>query len=269
MNEELIVNQTRGWRLGLKNLLRRENKKWWGTSRWWVQTLVWALITNGVLTMLLFLIPFISATFEGVNPEELADLPNGVGIFFSLAGIAMPIGVVILIQGSIITEKELGTAEWVLSKPVSRTAFVVSKLLAFTLGILVTYVLLQSAAAYGLIALSQPKPPALIGFLEGTGLLMLLLFFYIALTLMLEVLFDKRGVVLGISLGAALGGALLVNLFPGLGLITPFSLPSFIPMVVQGTVLANIPLWLPIASTGLMSLIFVVVAIRKFNQKGL
>ncbi len=37
----LTIDETRGWRLGLRNLLSRENKKWWRTSRWWVQTLVW------------------------------------------------------------------------------------------------------------------------------------------------------------------------------------------------------------------------------------
>lgn len=265
----LQINRAQGWRLGLKNLLSRENNKWWGTSRWWTQSLIWMVITNGVLILLLFLLPFITATFEGVNPEDLQDIPDGITAFFSLAGISMPIGVVILLQGSIIDEKALGTAEWVLSKPVSRTAFIVSKLLAHSIGILVTYILLQSAIAYGLISLSQGNLVSLVGFIKGASLLTLLLFFYLTLTLMLEVLFDKRGTVLGVALGAVLGGALLVNLFPGLAFITPFAFPNMIPAIVQGLVPMNFQILLPIISTFLSSLIFLAAAIYRFNHKAL
>lgn len=265
----LQLNQGRGWRLGLKNLLSRENGKWWRTSRWWTQSLVWTLITNGVILLLLFLLPLITSTFEGVNPEDLEDIPDGVTAFFSLAGISMPIGVVILLQGSIIDEKALGTAEWVLSKPVSRTAFVVSKLIANAFGILITYVLLQSAIAFGLISLNQNRLISVSGFIKGASLLALLLFFYLTLTVMLEVLFDKRGTVLGVALGAALGGALLVNLFPGLAFITPFAFPNMIPVIVQGLAPIDFQILLPLISTFVMSLIFITVAIWRFNHKAL
>ena len=265
----LQVIQAQGWRLGLKNLLSRENSKWWRTSRWWMQSLIWMLITNGVLLLLLFLLPFITATFEGVNPEDLEDIPDGITAFFSLAAIAMPIGVVILLQGSVIDEKAMGTAEWVLSKPVSRTAFILSKFIAHSSGILVTYVLLQSAIAYGLISMSQLEPIPSLGFITGTALLALVLFFYLTLTLLLEVVFEKRTAVLGVALGAALGGALLVNLFPGLAFVTPFAFPNMIPAIVQGLVPINFQILLPLISTALMSLIFLTVAIWQFNHKAL
>ena len=263
-------NQSRGWRMGLKNLLARENRTWWKTSRWWVQTLIWGIITNGVLVLLIFLQPLITQVFTNVNPEDLADIPDGITAFFSLAALAMPIGVVILVQGSIITEKELGTAEWVLSKPVSRTAFYLSKLIAHSTGFFVTMVFIQSVLAYGFISLSQQTAVSPTGFLLGAGLLALLLFFYLTLTLMLEVLADKRGMVLGISLGAALGGALLVNLFPVLAVVTPFAAPNLIPLIVQGLgQQADFPLWVPFLGTFLMSLVFVVIAVRRFNSKAL
>ena len=157
--------------MGLKNLLTRENKKWWATSRWWIQLLVWGLITNGILFLLMFLVPFIIANFEGVNPAALNELPNGTVIFFSMAGIAMPIGVVILLQGSIISEREMGTAEWILSKPVSRTAFILSKLIANAFGILIIYVILQSLIAFSLITLKDGATPPLTAFLTGSGIL--------------------------------------------------------------------------------------------------
>ena len=247
----------------------RENSKWWRTSRWWVQSLVWGLITNGILLLLLFLLPFIEANFSGVDPADLEEIPNGITAFFSLAGIAMPIGVVILVQGSIISERELGTAEWILSKPVSRSAFILAKLFAHGLGILITYVVLQSVIAFGLVALGQDGLPTLSGYVAGMGLLALTLFFYLSLTLMMESTARSRGVVLGVSLGAALGGALLVNLFPGLALVTPFAMANMIPVIVEGMVPPGVPVWMPIVFTGLWCLAFTGIALWRFNKKAL
>ncbi len=271
MKAETILQKTktRGWKMGLKNLLSRENSKWWGTSRWWIQTLVWGVITNGILLLLLFLLPFVQATFEGVDPADLEEIPDGITAFFSLAGIAMPIGVVVLVQGSIITEREIGTAEWVLSKPVSRSAFVLAKLFAQSLGILVTFIIIQSLLAYGLVTFNQGTPPPVLQFLTGVALLGLLLFFYLTLTLMMEVLANARGLVLGVSLGTALGGALLVNLFPGLALVTPFAFPNMIPVIVQRMAPPGAPLWMPILSTAVMSLGFVAITLWQFNKKAL
>lgn len=262
-------SQSQGWRMGLKNILSRENNTWWKTSRWWVQTLVWGLIINGILILLLFLMPLIVRTFEDVDPSQLAELPGGVQIFFSMAGIALPIGVVILVQGSVITEKEQGTAEWVLSKPVSRSAFILSKLIAHGFGILATMIIFQSILAYGLIWLKQGSPLPVWDFLKGVGILGILVFFYLTLTMMMEVLADKRGVVLGVSLGSALGGALLVQIIPGLAFITPFALPNLAPLIALGSPPAEFPIWLPVTGTAVMSLVFAAIALRRFNQKPL
>jgi ABC-2 type transport system permease protein len=265
----LTIDQTRGWRLGLRNLLSRENSKWWKTSRWWIQTVVWGLITNGILVLLLFLMPLMVDLFPNVDQSQLNSLPGGVEMFFSMAGLAFPIGVVILVQGSIINEKEWGTAEWILSKPVSRTAFILSKFLSHALGILITLILFQSAFAYVLIWLNQGAPIPPWQFLKGVGVLIIMLLFYLSLVLMMEVLSDKRGTVLAVGLGSALGGMLLVQLFPFLVYITPFALANLAPMIVLGSSTANIPVWLPVISTLIMSVVFLTIAIKQFNQKAL
>ena len=43
-----------GWRSGFANLLRKENSLWWGTRKWWVQTLVWLFISNGIIAFILW-----------------------------------------------------------------------------------------------------------------------------------------------------------------------------------------------------------------------
>ncbi len=261
--------RTKGWRLGLSNLLQRENQKWWRTPRWWSQTLIWALITNGILVLLLFLMPFVTQHFKQVDASELENLPGGLEAFFSMAGFAMPIGVVILVQGSIINEIESGTAEWVLSKPVSRPAFILAKLCAHAFGILITLIIFQSALAYGLIWLSTGIPIPLLPFFKGIGVLCIMLSFYLGLTLMLEVVSDKRGLVLGVGLGNALGGMLLVNLFPGLALVTPFALANFAPLIINDAVPEGFPAWVPLAATALFTIIFILIALRQFNKKAL
>ena len=45
----LISNRTLGWRMGLRNMLAKENFAWWRTRRWWIQILVAMLILNGSL----------------------------------------------------------------------------------------------------------------------------------------------------------------------------------------------------------------------------
>jgi len=87
--------------------------------------------------------------------------------------------------------------------------------------------------------------------------------------MMMEVLAKKRGMVLGVSLGSALGGALLVQIIPGLAFITPFALPNLAPLVALGSPPAGFPVWLPVAGTAVMSLVFATIALRRFNQKPL
>lgn len=262
----LNVDQTKGWRLGLRNILKRENNNWWKTSRWWVQVLVWGLITNGFLIFLLILMPLLVNVLPNVDQADLSTLPGGVEIFFALAGMAFPIGVVILVQGSVISEKELGTAEWILSKPVSRTAFILAKLLSHALGILMTLIAFQSLIAYGLIWLIQGTPLPLWNFIKGVGVLVVILLFYLTLVLMMEVLSDKRGTVLAVGMGSALGGLLLVDLFPFLWYITPFILANLAPLIVLGSPPADFPVWLPITSTMILSITFLIITIRRFKQ---
>ena len=52
---QLVGNQ--GRRQGFTNLLSKENRLWWRTSRWWMQTLIWLAIGNGILFMVIGVAP--------------------------------------------------------------------------------------------------------------------------------------------------------------------------------------------------------------------
>jgi ABC-type transport system involved in multi-copper enzyme maturation permease subunit len=114
---------------------------------------------------------------------------------------ALALGTIILVHGAVIGERQLGVTEWLLSKPVSRPAYVLSKLLAHSLGVLVILVGVQGAIAYGLLSLRVGAPLPLLPYLVGMAGLAVHTLFYLALTLMMGVLTTNRRALLGVSLG--------------------------------------------------------------------
>ena len=105
-----------GWTRGLDVLLRAELSGWFRTRKWWVQILVWGAMINGLLLLIAY------------SDRRAASATLLVELFTAFMGTFAPIGVAILMQSVLVGEKRSGTAAWVLSKPASRTAFVVAKL---------------------------------------------------------------------------------------------------------------------------------------------
>jgi len=117
--------------MGLANMLAKESRAWWRTRRWWIQCLLWLLLLNGTL--------WLNIRGHSTDPGL---------VFLMMAGLAVPIGAISLAQDSILGERHSGTAAWVLSKPVRRPAFVLAKLVALGLGLLVTGVVLPGVIAF-------------------------------------------------------------------------------------------------------------------------
>ncbi len=260
----LRMVEERGWRQGFANLLHKENGEWWHTRRWWTQSLLWLLIINGILAIGLWVVPV-------MDPEEVLDVTEKTGTFLQLMTFFPMFAVIIITQGAIIGEKQSGTAAWVLSAPVSRSAFVLAKLVANGLGFLVTIILIQGLVAYVQLSLSEGTLLPLLPFLGSLGLLSLYLFFYLTLTLMLGTFFDTRGPVLGIAIAVAIGsmlgiGQLFAGFLPQLVLILPEAIPAIITAVNQGETLPDV--WpLPIIVMSFYSVLFIALAIWRFNRE--
>jgi ABC-2 type transport system permease protein len=253
-----------GWRRGLANLLRKENGEWWHTRRWWLQTLLWLLIVNGILAIGLWVVPV-------VDPEDTSDTMDNLGIFIQLMAMFPMFAVIVFTQGAIIGEKQSGTAAWIMSAPVSRSAFILAKLTANAIGFFVIIILVQGLVAYVQLSLSDGSPLSLAPYLTMLALLSLYLLFYLALTLMLGTFFDTRGPVLGIAIAVAIGSMLGVgNLFAGflpwLVLILPEAIPGILTLLVEGEPLPEV--WpIPIILISIYSLLFVALAIWRFNRE--
>jgi ABC-2 type transport system permease protein len=253
----LIPVRERAWLGGFGNMLRKEFGQWWGTRTWLVQTLIWVLILNGISTIV--------AGTESMAPGDL--LQEVVQTFLGLSLGAIGMGTVIVVQGAIVGEKELGTAAWVMSKPASRSAFILSKALAYMIGFWVTAIIIPTIIFLVVTRQLVPAPLSLQPFLYGVALVALGQLFYLTLTLMLGTFFDSRGPIAGIGIAIIMIGLLLKGMIPfPILLVTPWALQD-----LSGALALGLPLppgWqLPILATGIWIVVMTVVALWRFGHE--
>ena len=257
VKEPLQVAAGGAWLGGFGNLLRKELGQWWGTRTWWIQTLIWVGILNGVSTIVMMT--------EGTVPGEIMEV--AVQAFLPMSVGLVALGAVIAVQGAIVGEKELGTAAWVMSKPTSRYAFILAKIVAYAVGFGVTALVIPSALFVIIAGLVVGTTPAIQPFLLGVGIVALNLLFYLTLTLMLGTLYSGRGPVAAIGIGFVLTGLLLKSMIPmQVLMVTPWLLGDLSSGLALGMDLP--PNWfLPIVATGFWIVLMAVVALWRFNRE--
>lgn len=242
---------------GFGNMLRKELGQWWGTRTWWVQILIWVLILNGITTIVMLT--------EGVPPNE--KLIVVVQTFLPMAVGIVAIGTVIAAQGAIVGEKELGTAAWVLSKPASRSAFILAKLVSLTLGFWITALIIPAILFVITARILIPTPLDLMQFLAGLAVAMLSQLFFVALSLMLGTFFNSRGPIAGIGIAIIMAGLLLKGFIPqAVQIFTPFPLGDISAGLALGTPLPSI-WWVPIAAVSAWIVVMTAVALWRFNRE--
>jgi ABC-2 type transport system permease protein len=264
MNAEsmtLVTSRGRGWAIGLGNMLEKENGSWWRTRRWWILGALCPVVLNGALLMF---------TLGGMEADAATAL------FTGLAGAFLPVAAIILGQDSLLKEKHSGTAAWVLTKPVGRSAFILAKVIANGLGLVATGIVLPGVIAWVQVGVLAGARITLPSFAAGMGLVCLNMLFYLALALMLATLFDSRGPGLGITLGILLGYQLLamvpaVKYVPWLGQVMPWGLLSGFgktgPLVAYLIMGQPLPTVMPIVATAAWCVLFVLVGIWRFSRE--
>jgi ABC-2 type transport system permease protein len=261
-NDTLLVPASRrGWQRGLNNLLDNEVGLWWHTRRWWVQALIWAGVVGFFLG---------SVILQGSADQTTAFTLYGV-----FASLFPAVAVVIQMQSALVGEKASGTAAWVLSKPVSRPAFILAKLVANGLSVLAVMVVIPGLVAYPFLSrvLGAPLNPLL--FLAGLGVIWLSMLYFLAFTLMLGAFFNARGPVIGLGLALLFLQQYLLGLAPLFKTLLPWTLTvplnnatdALLPNLLQGL---PVGAYLPQVLVLLVEIVlFVALAIWKFNKEEL
>jgi ABC-2 type transport system permease protein len=260
-NSAFELRDERGWRRGLGNLMSAGFAAWWSTNLWWVQTLIWTGIINFILAGLLW-------GAEAFEPQEAPAL------FALFGGLFPPIAVTIIMQDAVVGEKLSGTAAWVLSKPVSRTAFILSKLIPSAVGAVLTMNVFPGVAAFLQFTLAGAAPNPL-NYLLGLGVLAVNLLYFLTLTVMLGVLVNNRAAVIGVPLALAFGQQYLLGMIPPLRHVLPWTLvlPPPGSEGLGGAIAASIMAGQPLPSltplyAALLSIaLFTCVAIWRFQDE--
>ncbi len=176
---------------GLWGLLRGELDRWLG-ARIVLHAAVWTLVVTGSLWY---------AT------TQLTDVGwRGFDLLLHIWWIVLPLGSIAVAQNAVIEERTDDTLAWILSKPVSRTAFVVSKIVSNVLGLALPAVVLQAAIAWVLLPALDPRSglpirePDAGRYLTTVGIEVLIVAFFVTLTIFVGTIFRARGPVAGVGL---------------------------------------------------------------------
>ncbi len=192
-NSQFQMIQERGWKRGLGNLLQGEFSSWFKSSRWWKHIVMWFSIINLMMIIMVY-----------ASSEAAKDGGEGPPILFMygiFGGMFVAFGVMIIMQRVLVGEKRDGTAAWVLSKPVTRTAFVVSRLVVNSIAILLTSVVVPGVIFYVTLGvLSDIGWLSPLGFLVALVMVVIHTFFWIALVLMMGTLFESSGGVIAVPI---------------------------------------------------------------------
>ena len=256
---------------GFFNLFHKENRAWWGTRRWWINAVLWLVLLCGLTAIMLF------APNQEANEATAAEialaggsvahiLSIGLSVYFEFGGPMLAIGTVVLAQDLIIGEKQSGVLEWLLSKPVTRRAYILAKVFANAPSLLVLLVVLPSILVYGLLSLRIGTAFPFLPFLFAVGAIILHTIFYFTLTLMLGTIFNTRTPILGVPLASILGGGILGGFIRPLFSVTPWMLPKIAWLTTTGQAVPDEMVIFPLVATAMWSAAFIFVALAKFEK---
>jgi len=264
MADGIISGERMEWTLGLWNMFLKESSIWWSTRKWIIQAVLWTIVVTGSVAFVLYVFTTLPVAAKPEIYDTLGTGAAALQLFFNVCGFTYVIGVIVLTHDLIIGEKESGTAEWVLSKPLSRKAFLLSKLGASITGITLIMVILQGLLLFIITRLFHGEIE-FIPFLKGLGVIWLICLFYITFVLFLGTIIKTRGGVLGIAFLFFLIGNLLPLLYPESYFIMPWKL-SKIAFAFSVSIAWNAKVMLPIVMTGLWSLLFTAGALWRIER---
>jgi ABC-2 type transport system permease protein len=245
---------------GFWNMLKIEGSPWLSPRILINQILAWFFATNLLMAITLIVIPI-------VEQEVIFTIEEASVVFIGIFSQVLGIGSIIAMQSVLVGEKQSGTAAWIMSNPITRTSFILSKLVANALGILFVSVVVQGAIGYGILSYAIGYLVPVRAYLVAMGLQTLHTLFYITLTLALGSFLNTRGPIMGIGIFTLMG----LNLFSNfIGQFIPW-FPNMVPETLKmGSIMllrgVEFSTSLSIIATSAYILIFIGLAIWRFKK---
>ena len=208
---------------GLSTLLRKELLEQWRTVRLPVVATVFLLVGLSSPLVARFT-PEILKAVGGDQFQIILPTPTAADAYDQLAKNLGQFGAliaVLLAMGSVATEKERGTAALILTKPVSRSAFLVAKVVAIAATLGISTAIAAAGAWFYTFVLFEPLPVA--GFVAATILQWLALVAYAAITFLGSTLTRSSLAAAGLGVAAFIGLGLL-GIVPAIGRYLPTGL---------------------------------------------
>jgi len=169
-------------------------------------------------------LPKVIAVMPDETNQALDALTMGIQGQFQIGATATAIGAILIAQSFLGDDFGNGVAEWLLSKPLSRTAYLMGKLIVHIAAVLLCVVLVPGAVGYAILsAVAEGALPLGPYALATLGVAVHTLF-YLCLTTLLAVCMRKRGAVLGIMLPMVLLSQLWGMLLGRWIVLTPWGL---------------------------------------------
>jgi ABC-type transport system involved in multi-copper enzyme maturation permease subunit len=166
--------------------VRGEVTRWLG-RRALVHLIVWTLFVQFTLYA------------DTVLDSDVAADWRGFDLLVHLWWIAVPLASIGIAQNALVEERNDDTAPWVLSKPVSRSSYVVGKILGTTIGIVAIGVVLQAAIVYAWLPEVEPESglpisrPEFGRYAVVVGIFTLVSLMFVALTILVTTIVPWRG----------------------------------------------------------------------------
>ena len=233
-----------GWRMGFSTFLKKELMAWFGSSIWLKHALLW----SGVLCL--------------VGLQSIPDPSPDAGLFpvVMMAAIFPPIGAIILSHEMILEEKKTGSAAWVLSKPVSRTAFILSKFMLATVGFTISMVFIPGLVIY-LLTLAFGMAPNIFVYLMFLVPLILWQMVMSFFTLCMGTFFEKAVPTMILPFVLLLVG-INIGEDPIIGPFGPWGLYKISISFLTG---GNYPIY-PVIVSCMVLILLVVIAVWRFRK---
>ena len=202
---------------GAGNVFQKELREWFRTRKF--------LVTTALTSLMLAAVPVILFLHEGglhdgrINSGYKSSMEAWMGLTLTLGAYL----IVALTMGVIVKEEDAGTAQWLFTKPVSRTGYVLAKYAGNVVAVLLSAIIIPSVVFVALTAATQASGiTAWTPVIEGVAFASLHAAIVVAVVMGLSAFFRTTAPIAGIAIGLGFlplflqrfVTAKVINLFP-------------------------------------------------------